>query len=158
VDDNIAKCIELMEVALHRPDNPAPSTRNRAGTPHHPTVAIGNVFSGIDRVDQGIADCINLAEITLQRINPREPKAFDLDFDDFIRKLKTPRPNSSRSEAVLPRTLSASEEDLDHLLQRRGSHRRSGGYRFRRPLGFSHSRNAFNRQPSGSGKRINSVG
>ncbi|RLN00555.1 hypothetical protein C2845_PM06G25080 [Panicum miliaceum] len=54
---------------------------------------------------------------TLQRINLREPKAFDRDFDDFISKLKTPRPSPIRSEAVLPKTLSELEEDLDHLLQ-----------------------------------------
>jgi hypothetical protein len=88
VDDDITECIKLAEVALHQP-TPASSTQNRAGTPHHPPVITGDIFSGIDRVDQGVIDCINLEETTLQRINPREPKAFDRDFDDFIDKLKT---------------------------------------------------------------------
>jgi hypothetical protein len=83
VDDGIAECIKLAEVALHQPD-PASSTQNRPETPHHPPVATGDIFSGIDRVDQGIVECINFTETTLQCINPREPKAFDRDFDDFI--------------------------------------------------------------------------
>jgi hypothetical protein len=89
VDDDIAECIKLAKAAPHQPD-PASSTRNRSETPHHPSIATGNIFSGIDRVNQGIINCINLAETTLQRINPRELKAFDCDFDDFIDKLKTP--------------------------------------------------------------------
>jgi hypothetical protein len=62
-------------------------------------------------------ECINLAETTLQRINPREPKAFDHDFDNFIGKLKTPRPSPIPFEAILPKTLSTLEEDFNHLLQ-----------------------------------------
>jgi hypothetical protein len=118
VDDDIVECIKLAEAALHQPD-PASSTRNRFETPHHPPVATSDIFSSIDRVDQGIINCIDLAETTLHHINPGEPKAFDCDFDDFIDKLKTPRLNSSRYEAVLPRTLSALEEDLDQILQLR---------------------------------------
>jgi hypothetical protein len=116
VDDCIAECIKLAEAALHQPD-PVSSTRNHPKTPHHSPVATGDIFSGINRVDQGIIECINLAETTLQCINPREPKAFDCDFDDFISKLKTRRPSPIRFEAVLPKTISALEEDFDHLLQ-----------------------------------------
>jgi hypothetical protein len=53
---------------------------------------------------------------TLQRINPREPKAFNRDFDDFISKLKTPISSPIRSETVLPKTLSALEGDFNHLM------------------------------------------
>jgi hypothetical protein len=77
------------------------------------------MISSIDRVDQGTIECISLAETTLQRINPREPKAFDHDIEDFIGKLKTPRSSPIRSETVQPKTFSTLEEDFDHLLQLR---------------------------------------
>jgi hypothetical protein len=32
------------------------STWNRPKTPHHPPVTTGDIFSGIDRVDQGIVE------------------------------------------------------------------------------------------------------
>jgi hypothetical protein len=105
VDNGIVECMKLAEAALHQP-NLASSTRNRHETPHHPPISTGDIFSGIDRVDQGIVECINLPETTLQRINPREPNAFNRNFDDFIGKLKTPRPSPIWSEAFLPKTLS----------------------------------------------------
>jgi hypothetical protein len=116
VEDGIAEYIKLAEATLHQP-NPASSTWNHPETHHHPPIATGNIFSGIDRVDQGIVECINLTETTLQHIKPREPKAFDRDFDDFVGKLKTPKPSPIQSEAVLPKTLFTLEEDFDRLLQ-----------------------------------------
>jgi hypothetical protein len=47
VDDDIAGSIKLMEAALHQP-NLTSSTRNFPETPHHPPVATGDIFSGIN--------------------------------------------------------------------------------------------------------------
>jgi hypothetical protein len=114
LDDNIAKCIKLAEDALQQHDDSP--TQNHPKAHHHHPVTTGNIFSSIHRVIKGITDCISLAESTLHFITPREPKDFDYDFNNFIGKLETPRPCPIRSEVVLPKTLSALEEDLDHLL------------------------------------------
>jgi hypothetical protein len=103
VDDNIAKCIKLAEDALQRRDDSASPTRNRPKVPHHRPAATGDIFSGIHRVNKGIADCISLAESTMRCINPREPKEFDYNFNDFIGKLESPRPSPIRSERSYPR-------------------------------------------------------
>lgn len=39
------------------------------------------------------------------------------DFDDFFSKLEPPSPTPTRSEAILPNTLSTLEAELDSLLQ-----------------------------------------
>ncbi|RLN16537.1 uncharacterized protein C2845_PM02G16410 [Panicum miliaceum] len=94
---------------------------------------------------------------TLQRINPREPKAFDHDFGDFIGKPKTPRPSTIRSEVFLPKTLCIGRGlRSPTATRRRRSYGTSRGYRLRQPFGFGYSCNTYNRQPPESGKRINS--
>jgi hypothetical protein len=56
-----------------------------------------------------------------------------------IIKLATTKPCPDWFEAAQPRTLSALEENLDHLptTRRRRSHHATGGYCFRQLLGFS---------------------
>jgi hypothetical protein len=103
VDDNIVKCIKLAEDTFQRPDDSSSPTRNHPEAPRHLAVTTSDIFSGIHRVNQGIADCISFAESTLHRITPRELEEFDYDFDG---KLEIPRSSPIRSEAVLPKIIS----------------------------------------------------
>lgn len=128
IDRGIADCIKSTEIPAPGAVLPHPGyfnfpILNQACALLPPRTSNYDIFSGGDRVDRSISDCIKLTKATLLQLDLKEPELgeteFNHDFDNFFDNLtEDPPPRTPKELEHQPKykTLPDLKDDMDHLL------------------------------------------